>query len=57
MGVIGMKKCIGKNSIPFIFVIINPPGVKHVFGKESPVPEAHQGENYSESKDIVGYHQ
>jgi hypothetical protein len=57
MGVIGMKKCMGKNSIPFIFVIINPPGVKHVFGKESPVPEAHQGENYSESKDIVGYHQ
>jgi hypothetical protein len=41
MGIVGMEKGMGKDSIPFVFIIIHPPGVEHVFDKESPVPKAH----------------
>jgi len=43
--IIRMEKSMGENGVPFLFVFIYPAWVKHVFGKESPVPEANQGEN------------
>ena len=51
-----MKKGMCKDGVPFLVVAIHPRRVKHVFGKKSPIPKPNEGENYGESKDIIGYH-
>jgi hypothetical protein len=56
VAVIGMQKGMSENGIPFISVGMQSVWIKHVFGKESLIPEPYQGENNIESEDIIGYH-
>jgi hypothetical protein len=56
MHVICMKEGVREYSVPFLFVIVYPPGIKHVPGKENFVIKPNEGKNDSKSDYVIGYH-